>query len=188
MQIPLACLADYFTRQDDPRLWQRVLAVLDEEFIQRYREESKRREDWYLRIGACSHWIRPHQSRWTAAGGFAWPVGYKGAASMLSDGLPEFDWSVILRFDGEWARVGRFSRKRQIVLRAAVPTRTMRHKQAAVHTMWSTSHRMTFYGFRNIEGIWICVAASDEDQHGRIARETARAQKGAEAIIGQQIL
>jgi len=30
-----------------------------------------------LVVGACSHWVRPHNSRWNAAGGFVCPDGYK---------------------------------------------------------------------------------------------------------------
>jgi hypothetical protein len=170
MEIPLEYFADHLTCRDDSTLWKTILVVLAEEFLRRYRNYGDKKESWYLRIGACSHWVRPHQMRWTAAGGFAWPVGYKGASGW-SDGLPEFDWSGILVFDGQaWNRVNRFRGKRQIVLRVAVPTRTKRHKQAAIHAMWSTSHRVTFYGFRNIGGgNWVCVAASDEAQNGRIA-------------------
>ena len=62
----------------------------------------------------------------------------------------------------------KFSGKKQVVLRVAVPSRTAKHKQAAVHTVWSTSNQMKFYGFRNVAGMWRCVAASDEDRRGRI--------------------
>ena len=115
------------------------------------------------------------RARWLAAGEFALPIGYKGASGW-SNGLPEFDWSVILSFDGErWKRVDRFSGKKQIVFRVAVPTRTARHRQAAIHTMWSTSHQMTLYGFRCIDQKWLCVAASDERKHGRILYAEATA-------------
>jgi len=103
------------------------------------------------------------------------PIGYKGASGW-SNGLPEFDWSAILSFDGErWKRVDRFSGKKQIVLRVAVPARTARHKQATVRTVWSTSHQMTLYGFRNVNQKWLCVAASDERKHGRILYAEAAA-------------
>ncbi len=190
--MPLTWLADHLTPEDDPKLWKTVLAVLNEELLQRYCADGGGKKAWYLRVGACSHWVRPHQSRWTAAGGFAWPVGYKGASGMLSDGLPEFEWSVILAFDGEgWRQVDRFSGKRQVVLRAAVPTRTARHKQGAIHTIWSTSHELTLYGFRNIDGHWVCVAVSDEAQNGRIVAErdlSGRFIEEEKAIISQQIL
>src|SRR4029077_18471633 len=127
------------TAQDDPGVWKEILVVLGEEFLQRYRTEAEGKQSWFLRIGACSHWVRPHQSRWLAAGGFASAIRYKGATGW-SNGLPELDWSVILSFDGAgWRRVDRFSGKNQIVMRVAVPARTARHKQAAVHTVWSTS-------------------------------------------------
>src|SRR5215831_3011757 len=93
--IPMDCILDRLTAEDDPAAWTAILSVVSEEFAGRYLAERGRKESWFLRIGACSHWWRPHQSRWTAAGGFAWPVGYKGASGW-SNGLPEFDWSVIL--------------------------------------------------------------------------------------------
>jgi hypothetical protein len=166
--ISMNCVQDRLTAQDDPGVWKEILATLSEEFLERFRNDGGGKESWFLRIGVCSHWVRPHQSRWLAAGEFALPIGYKGASGW-SNGLPEFEWSVILSFDGEcWKRVDKFSGKKQIVLRAAVPARTARHKQAAVHSMWSSSHQLTFYGFRNVDGKWVCVAASDERKHGRI--------------------
>ena len=167
MTIPIKFVADRLTAQDDPKLWEVVLAVLSEEFLDRYRKGDGGKEVRHLQVGVCSHWLRPHQTRWTKAGGFAYPNGYQGGSC-----LPGFDWSVILAFDGEhWERVNRFPGKKQIVLRVAVPTRSARHKQAAIHATWSTSHGHTAYGFRNIDGAWACVAASDEDKNGYILRE-----------------
>ncbi len=157
-QIPTECVIDRLTAEDDAKLWANVLAVLNEEFLSRYKEAYQPRQAWYLRVGACSHWLRSNRGRWRGTGGFAWPVGYKDASG-FSGGLPEFDWSVILAFDGEqWKCVEKFSGKRQITLRAAIPTRTTRHKQVAIHTIWSTPHRRIFYGFRNIDARWNCVA------------------------------
>lgn len=171
MTIPIKFVADRLTAQDDPKLWEVVLAVLSEEFLDRYRKGDGGKEVRHLQVGVCSHWLRPHQTRWTKAGGFAAPIGYMGAR-WFGCGLPEFDWSVILAFDGEhWKRVDKFSGKKQRVLRVAVPTRSARHKQAAIHATWSTSHGHTAYGFRNIDGAWACVAASDEDKNGHILRE-----------------
>jgi hypothetical protein len=89
--ISMNHVEDRLTAQDDPGIWKEILAALGEEFLQRYRAERGEKESWFLRIGACSHWVRPKQSRWIAAGGFALPIGYKGAAGW-SNGLPEFDW------------------------------------------------------------------------------------------------
>ncbi len=160
---------DQLREDDDPAAWNTILAVIAEEFAARYCAESDAKQTWFMRIGSCSHWLRPHQTRWTAAGGFAWPVGYKDTSGWSRCGTPEFDWSVALFFDGRaWTRVQRFSGKKQIILRVAVPSRTAKHRQAAVHTVWSTSRQRIFYGFRNVDGIWRCVAASDEEQRGRI--------------------
>jgi hypothetical protein len=54
-----------------------------------------------MELGACSRWLRPHQTRWTAAGGFAFPLGHgdgEGFAPGVS-GLPGLDWRVILQFN-----------------------------------------------------------------------------------------
>ena len=166
--ISLNCVLDHLTAQDDEAAWKTILSVIGEEFVEQYRAAIHGKQPWFLRIGVCSHWWRPHQARWTKAGGFAWPVGYKGSDNGWP-GLPEFDWSVVLAFDGEhWKTVEKFSGNKHTVLRVAIPARTAKHKQAAVHTSWSMSHKPVFYGFRNIDDRWICVAASDEDENGRI--------------------
>ena len=171
--ISLNCIQDHLTAQDDPEAWKVILEVIIEEFEHRYRVDPHGKQPWFLRIGACSHWWRPHQARWTQAGGFAWPVGYSANGW---PGPPKFDWSVILAFDGEhWKPVEKFSGNKHCVLRVTVPARNANHKQAAVHTMWSRSHEPIFYGFRNIDSRWVCVAASDEHTQGRIIniRKTA---------------
>jgi hypothetical protein len=166
--ISMNSIQDQLIAEDDPAAWKEILAVISEEFVERYRTCSTANRPWFLRIGTCSHWWRPHQARWTAAGGFAWPVGYSGNGW---PGLPEFDWSVVLSFDGkQWERVEKCSGNKHVVLRVSVPARTARHKQAAVHTLWSTSHDPVFYGFRNLDGMWRCIAASDEREHGRILK------------------
>ena len=183
--ISMKWVEDQLTGQDDPKLWEEILAVLSEEFSQRYRGEAGEKESWFLRIGICSHWVRPHQSRWTAAGGFALPDGYKGASQLLSRGLPEFDWSVVLVFDGEcWKRVAKVFGKKQIVFRVAVPARTARHKQAALHTMWSTSYQRILYGFRNVDSEWTCVAASDEGRKGRVPAKKVLQDRRKDGSMG----
>ena len=166
--ISIDVIEDHLGAADDRAAWEAILAVIVGEFEERYRDHARAKESWFMQIGACSHWWRPHQARWTAAGGFAYAVGYPGSAHPWP-GLPDFDWSVTLAFDGrEWKRVGKTSGHKQIVLRVAVPSRTSRHKQAAVAAMWSMSHEPTLYGFRNLEGKWVCVVASDEKEHGKI--------------------
>jgi len=155
-------IANKLTAEDDRDFWRIALTVLADEFLQKYGCESKTR-NWIVLVGACSHWIRPHQTRWTAAGGFAWPEGYKNFS-------PELDWSAIFCFQNQkWEPVEKFSRKRQIVFCVAIPTRSARHRQAAVHTKWLTSQTPVLYGFRKLDGHWKCVAASDERLRGRVS-------------------
>lgn len=148
--------------EDDPELWKTVFSVLLKEFCFRHPKIEEGTEA-FLHIGACSHWFRPHQSRWTAAGGFAWPIGYGGADGFLRKGLPEFDWSVTFQLaKGNWLPVARFAGKRKLVIRVAVPSRTTRHKQAAIHTLWQPENKVIFYGFRSLSDGWKCVANSEE--------------------------
>lgn len=149
------------TAGDDLGLWENALTILTDEFLQRYDDQAKN-ANWIFLVGACSHWVRPHQCRWTAAGGFAWPKGYKNS-------LPELDWSVIFSCSGRcWTPIEKLPGKNNIVFRVAVPARTARHKQAAVHTKWSTAQSPILYGFRMLGSIWKCVAASDERSRGNV--------------------
>src|SRR6185437_9765561 len=87
------------TADDDGALWATVLdAAADDAMTALQRGRS---EPLYAVVGLCSHWIRPHQSRWTADGGFALPLGYGDGSGLLLGGLPQFDWSVNLCFNFE---------------------------------------------------------------------------------------
>jgi hypothetical protein len=63
--ISLNCVLDRLTTQDDPEAWKAILDVITEEFEERYRADVHGKHPWFLRIGVCSHWWRPHQARWT---------------------------------------------------------------------------------------------------------------------------
>jgi hypothetical protein len=159
--LPFESIAPHLGAEDDLGLWRAALTVLTDEFILRHNEHPQAR-DWVLNVGACSHWIRPHQTRWTAAGGFASPDGYQVF-------LPEFDWSLIFTYrNRQWVPVEKLPTRKPKLLHVAIPTRTDRHKQAAVHTRWYPGTETVLYGFRNRAGNWECVAASDEKQRGRI--------------------
>jgi hypothetical protein len=146
---------------DDPGLWKVALSVLADELTQRQAEESKHGA-WAMVVGACSHWVRPHNSRWNAAGGFVFPDGYK-------DSLPEMDWSAVFVFrNQEWTSATKLPGKNIQVFRVAIPTRTARHQQAAVHTRWRPNGETVLYGFRKLADKWQCVAASDEKSRGPI--------------------
>jgi hypothetical protein len=76
--------------------------------------------------------------------------------------LPQFDWWQVLQWSGtEW--IPATDKSAKLALRIAIPSRTTRHRQAAVHTLWSTEKEkeMRLYGFRKKDGQWHCTAESD---------------------------
>ncbi len=162
---------------DDPRAWDaignHVLADAERLLV-----AAPRSLDVILHVGRCSHWLRPHQTRWTADGGFAWPSGYGGTGQSRL-GLPEFDWSVAVHLtyrDGPIPTrrdcLSGFS-SRKLLFRVAIPSRTARHDQAAVHTIWTPGtpqqrrqRFMQFYGFRRTEKGWEPRAYHAEPEEG----------------------
>ena len=167
----------HLTAEDDPNFWVIAFDTLLTDIDALHPDKSEK-QDIFLQIGACSHWRRPHQERWTAAGGFAWPEGYvqkykdhiKNSWGPIGGGLPELEWFVLVHWNREnknWEMVEpKFHGKRKLVFRAAFPTRTGRHLQAAIHTIWTpgTPERpdkqlVRFYGFRKRDQGWECVAA-----------------------------
>ena len=165
-----AAIAEHLSEEDDAALWEQVLKTLAEDAAAL---EITGHSPLYAEAGRCSHWLRPHQTRWTAAGGFAYPIGYgdgEGFAPGVA-GLPGFDWSVRLQFvpaSSAWDSLPTSPPKRSGSVRVSVPSRTTRHRQAAVHTLWSPGtldprHKRTvFYGFRNVNGVWELKARSRE--------------------------
>ena len=164
---------------DDPKLWEEMLRVAAEDAA--VLDASGGGSKLYAIVGSCSHWLRPHQSRWTAAGGFALPQGYGDGEGFLR-GLPNLDWSVTLQFDPAefvWVSPKQAPTKRFRSVRLAIPGRTVRHRQAAVHAIWSPGtldikHKRTvFYGLRKSDDGWKLVA---RDQHGEL-KSGARASR-----------
>ncbi len=155
---------------DDAALWQLVweTAISGIELV----------DGVTIEIGRCSHWLRPNKSRWRADGGFAWPTGYGGRGYSLL-GLPLFDWSVVLLWDGQnWTLT---EHAKDSWLRVAVPSRTNRHQQAAIHTIeMPDEERMRLYGFRRKQDGWRRTAdsreARDKSQDRRVARAKERRQ------------
>jgi hypothetical protein len=153
---------------DDGALWLAVLDAATDDVIGVLRQEKC--GPLYAVVGQCSHWLRPHQTRWTADGGFAFPFGY-GEGSW--GGLPEFDWSVSLCFDFEhrlWRMLDEPPTKGHRSVRIAIPARTRRHRQAAVHSIWPSGtidlrHKRTvLYGFRMTEDGWKLTARSENGE------------------------
>ena len=164
-----ALIEERLGADDDPGLWVEILrSVAEDASVLRAQGGSR----LFAILGCCSHWARPHQSRWTAAGGFALPEGYGDGEGFLG-GLPNLDWSVTLQFNPNqagWVCPLQSATKRFSSVRLAVPSRTARHLQAAVHAVWSpatldTKHKRTvFYGFRKSKGGWKLVARSERGE------------------------
>jgi hypothetical protein len=153
----LSHVAPQLSEQDDPAFWTAVAHVVAEQ-VEAGTDLSMR---CFLEVGVCSHWVRPHQTRWGAAGGFAWPAGYGGGTGYNIAGLPEFDWSILFRADADsLVRVDKYSGKRRRVLRIAAPARTARHEQAVVHSILYPEKKVEFFGFRKRENEWLLLADS----------------------------
>lgn len=136
--MPSNIIENHLNKEDDSMLWVEVLNCLSEDTTSML-SESKWRGQIYLTIGACSHWLRPHQTRWKANGGFAWPSGYGNGSGYSREGLPEFDWSVVYIWETaerNWKPADRIEGKKKLMLRVAIPTKTVQRNQAAIHSIW----------------------------------------------------
>lgn len=168
-------IAKHLTSDDDAELWRVATTAL---LAEAEASVVHSRQHIYARIGCCNHWISPHSPiRWGAAGGFAWPFGYdKTSTSSGYRGLPQLIWSELLKWTGEVWESSRIARQ-SLVFRIAIPARTARHLQAAIHTIW-TPHSPTskekvvqLYGFRKKQEIWSETACQDikpRTRRGRI--------------------
>ena len=143
--------------EDDPALWAVAVDVILAD-ANALCEKATKAMSVLARVGACSHWLRPHQFRWTADGGFAAPVGFPKRN-------PEFDWSVEFRWKGCWTPILKGSPLGHAVFWVTLPTRTKRHRQAAVRTMWTPGTPVNpkrpllqMYGFRKQDETWRCTA------------------------------
>jgi hypothetical protein len=162
------------TTGDDPALWAAMWEALVVPINAKAADSTSTRA-LYLQIGTCSHWLRPHQTRLSVGGGFAWPTGYAGG-NQSRQGLPELDWAVLLRWnriDKCWEAVDRFGEKRRQVCRISMPARSARHRQAVAHVRWEPGTitqprgKATFYyAFRRGGDGWVCVTQGDLHDHG----------------------
>ena len=159
-------IAPLLGEEDDPTLWPLLIDTIyaDAETLARLVAGPHR---VLTQIGRCAHWMAPHKARWTADGSFAWPSGY-GASGFSFTGLPEFDWSAQWAWcpgSQSWIVADGRPSSQDLVFRVAVPARTRRHRQAAVHTVWRPGapplprvEVMQFYGFRRVMAEWSCTA------------------------------
>ena len=159
---------------DDVELWRTVVGQTlgDAGFLLCSRGRLK--SNVLAEIGRCSHWLRPHQYRWNDGGGFAAPFGYGGSGYSLR-GWPEFDWSFRWTWHSEteqWIRANGVRSKRALVFRVAIPSRTMKHRRAAIHTIWTPGSPINpkqkstqLYGFRYTTGSWHMTAYASGNKH-----------------------
>ena len=155
-------ISEHLTSDDDPGLWDVATNTILADAA-KVELGGATGDEAFSQVGCCRHWVRPHQSRWGAAGGFAWPFGYDKTTTGFAFALPELDWSAYFKWSGAGWEQGRTG-GRCFLLRIAIPARTARHLQAAVHTVWtprSPSSRakvVQLYGFRKQEGTWRLTA------------------------------
>jgi hypothetical protein len=140
MNAILDGIAPYLADTDDRGLWDVVLRIALNEVSTQVAEAQSNR-DVFLVVGTCSSWLRPHQTRWRVGDlEFAWPSGY-GVVGYSRFGLPELDWCCCLQHNGArgfaMVDVPRRFKKRQIVLRVAVPTQTIDRRKASIHMYWT---------------------------------------------------
>jgi len=154
--------------EDDLALWRVAITTIIGE-CQAFYADDFGRQTVLAWIGSCSHWIRPHQRRYKVAGGFASPHGYSNAGGGYAfSSLPEFDWSVTWKQNEDcrsWSLSKGRPGRRPLVLRIAIPARTARHEQCAVHTIWDPGTPAVpkqkaeqLYFFRRFEEGWLPVA------------------------------
>jgi hypothetical protein len=158
-------IAEHLTSDDDPELWELATTALiaEAETLVHHARDSV-----CIQIGCCHHWISPHHPiRWAAGGGFAWPFGYdKTTTGWSYRAMPEFTWSQFLQWTGEGWEQGRGGH-RGLVFRIAIPARTARHAQAAIHTIWtprspiSQEKAVRLFGFRKKDGNWSLTASEE---------------------------
>jgi hypothetical protein len=124
---------------DDQELWEVVLKLI----CDHVRNEAARADttrDVVLIVGACSAWLRPHQTRFRVGRlEFAWPSGY-GGTQYSRTGLPLYDWCrcFLLDRNDEFSPIdlARPQDRRRLLFRVTLPTKTMRRWKAAIHTIW----------------------------------------------------
>jgi hypothetical protein len=159
------CLLPQLESNDDANLWQ---VAIDRIFTDSSQMVSEYRGKGSIlaEIGRCSHWIRPH---WTKNGTRV-THGYDKTVEKFSLGaLPAYDWSYRWLYETnnrDWKSVTGQSSRRPLIHRIAIPSRTTRHNQATVHSVWtpgspaSPNEKLTVvYGFEKADGAWKCFTS-----------------------------
>jgi hypothetical protein len=157
-----------YAKDDDIGLWRVAITEIVGENLSYY-HDHKYKDTILIRVGQCSHWIRPHQMRCIAAGGFAAPFGYGNVGQGYAfRSVPKLDWCFTWTWSKEkddWVGLTERPGRRPLMLRIAIPSRTLRHQQAAVHAMWDPGtpghpkeKAVQLYFFRRYDSEWVRVA------------------------------
>ena len=167
------------TKTDDVRLWQAAIDELfrDAEFLCQH---AGSKSPVFAKVGSCSHWLSPHnKGSWLTDARYAWPSGYGGSGHSIG-GLPEFDWSTILRWEKsnkKWTRSDHIHGKRPLTFRVAIPARTTKHLRAVVHAIWMpgsptlpNSKLLQAYGFLKSDVQWVCTSTYGRDKAYEVER------------------
>lgn len=99
------------------------------------------------------------------AGGFAGPYGYgNDGGGFALNALPRLEWSLLWVWDvnqNRWVMSAKRPGRRPLTFRVAIPTRTTRHRQAAVHAQWAPGSPLAprrkeerVYFFRRFDTGW----------------------------------
>ena len=170
--------SEQYADDDDPDFWRVAITEIVGESLAYY-HECRVKDPILIRVGRCSHWIRPHAGRYKVAGGFAGPYGYTNTGQGFALGTPpHLEWSFTWTWDserGDWKGVRGRPGRRPLMFRISLPSRTARHNQAAVHAMWDPgtpadpkTKSLQLYFFRKYENGWARVGDwIDEPEVGR---------------------
>ena len=162
-------LRTLLAKDDEPLLWHTALAEILQEIDARWEVEAPGVRGIQVGLFKVTKWRRPHKSRWTRGGGFAWPESYDWHGHQNADWGVWFSrtrktsWSFTPEREPFRGRRGTFA------LRICFPGRTTRHDQAALGCEWfpvSPWHRkdrlkrkLALYGYRrDASGIWNLAA------------------------------
>jgi hypothetical protein len=177
-------ISQHLCEDDDPTLWESAVNLIFHEasFLARCASDTT---SIAAIIGCCSHWLRPHQTRWTADGGFAWPSGY-GGHGYSRTGQPQHDWSIVFHWnpiDQIWVNdEPEMIALERFAFRVTVPARTSRHNQAAIPATWANGTPVLpqkpiyqIYGFRKQSDQWNCTATNESGgKHYELAAKHSR--------------
>jgi hypothetical protein len=169
-----AVLPGFLEADDDPGFWDLAIRTILGEVDARLEDKNAGIRVVELGFHKVRQWRRPHRTRWTGGGGFAWPESYTAHADDCSEKALWFRRD--LKKDAEWNPVEIRKRSAHPVRGfVSLPAYTRRHAQGAVILVWrpaspwvAEGHRgvvRQMYGFRKpMRGAWRLVATQESSE------------------------